>query len=588
MKILSIVCTLVLLLTEAPSVFSQREDFHWLLGYQLFKPTLDTSYGRCELIFTDTTLKIAKTQNVINKFDFTNASISDSSGYLLFYTNGLEVYDRNYQVMPNGDDLNPGEFATGHEEDGYPLQGGALILNWPGHSGKYFIIHHTIDRIPYVWYALNMLTTLVDVTLNNGYGDVVYKNKSVYADSLGLGSLTACRHANGRDWWLVIFNYRGGKCYKFLLDYNGIHLDHIQSIPFSFYPSGLGNSVFSPDGTKFSFIHFTSQYNREFILAQFDRCNGLLSNIQYDSIPDYDFSGVAFSPNSKYLYVSTGLLLYQLDMADTFPFDTKIKIDTIDGFLSIPRFPSYLTFMQLAPDGKIYICNGRSPQHLSTIEQPDLRGKACDLRQHNILIIHNSTIPNFPNFRLGALEGSTCDTLAHGRLPVADWTSKQDTLDHLQFNFIDHSLYEVRDWFWDFGDPSSSDNHSNLQYPSHVFSKDGVHNVCLIVKNKIGADTLCRIINIEIVSSDDQNLNKISAIILSPNPCKNNLNISVINYNSANMSFQLYNSLGEKVKSKWIIKGINIINTEDLQSGIYFISILEKGIVIKIEKLLKI
>ncbi|MBK6700198.1 MAG: T9SS type A sorting domain-containing protein [Saprospiraceae bacterium] len=67
--------------------------------------------------------------------------------------------------------------------------------------------------------------------------------------------------------------------------------------------------------------------------------------------------------------------------------------------------------MQLGPDDKIYICNGRSPSYLSSINSPDLKGKACDVRQHNVSIVANSTMPNFPYFRLGALKGSSCDTI---------------------------------------------------------------------------------------------------------------------------------------------------------------------------------
>jgi hypothetical protein len=35
-----------------------------------------------------------------------SATISDNSGNLLFYTNGVIVYNRNHQIMANGDGLN--------------------------------------------------------------------------------------------------------------------------------------------------------------------------------------------------------------------------------------------------------------------------------------------------------------------------------------------------------------------------------------------------------------------------------------------------------------------------------------------------
>jgi hypothetical protein len=313
--------------------------------------------------------------------------------------------------MPNGNGLNPGEFADNSKDRGYRLFGGALILPWPHHSNQYFIFHMTTNRIPFVWYSLNLLTTLVDMNQNMGIGDVLYKNKSLYSDSLLNGSLTACRHANGRDWWIPSFYYRGGQCFMFLLDPSGIKLHHIQDIPFEFSPSGSGQAHFSPDGSKYSFAHFNSQNYREFFIANFDRCKGEFSNIQYDTFSLFHWTGVAFSPSSKFLYLSTGVELYQLDLNHPNPFKTKLKIDSIDGFESFPLFPSYFFLMQLAPDGKIYINNGTSPSYLSTIEKPDMKGKACDVRQHNIHITSNVTLPNFPYFRLGALKGSPCDTI---------------------------------------------------------------------------------------------------------------------------------------------------------------------------------
>ncbi|MEP7197698.1 MAG: T9SS type A sorting domain-containing protein [Saprospiraceae bacterium] len=391
-------------------IFSQREDYHWMLGY-CEKTWVDTNFGRAEFIFNDSGSKITKTYSVKHKLDFTNASICDSLGKMLFYTNGLEVYNRDYEIMPNGDDLNPGEFANGHENDGYPLECGAMILPYPSHQNKFFLIHHTIDRIPYLWNSLNLLTTLVDMNLDQGMGDVIYKNHSIYQDSLMLGNLTACRHANGRDWWIPIFYYRGMKCFMFLLDPSGLRLHHIQEIPFEFSISGSGQAQFSPNGRNYVFFNQNSQGYKELFISFFDRCTGEFYDPSYYTMPKFELVGVAFSPNSKYLYLSTGYDLYQLNMNGANAFENKLKVDSIDGFQSFPGFPSYFYLMQHAPDGKIYICNGRSPTYLSTIENPDNKGKECNVKQHNISIVANSTMPNFPFFRLGALKGSLCDSI---------------------------------------------------------------------------------------------------------------------------------------------------------------------------------
>ena len=66
-----------------------------------------------------------------------------------------------------------------------------------------------------------------------------------------------------------------------------------------------------------------------------------------------------------------------------------------------------------APNGKIYINGVATNQMWHTIHNPNGAGTDCDLRLHDVILptFYYATTPNFPNFRLGALRGSPCDTL---------------------------------------------------------------------------------------------------------------------------------------------------------------------------------
>ncbi|MBK9107213.1 MAG: T9SS type A sorting domain-containing protein [Saprospiraceae bacterium] len=557
------------------ALFAQWEDYNWMLGAS--SPQSDSTWSRIHWTFKDdNSYSEYRTYKVEHLLEFTNASISDNSGKLLFYTNGRSVFNRDYQKMPNGDGLNPGRYANSSMETGYKLIHGAIILPWPEHPGKYFIFHVTTDNIPFVWYSLNLFTTLVDMDLDLGKGDVVYKNKSVYADSLVNGSLSACRHANGRDWWLPSFYYSGKKCFMFLLDPTGVSLHHVQDIPHTFETSGRGQSQFSPDGTRYAFFHQNSYSYREFFLADFDRCTGLFTNIEYSTMPRFDIAALAFSPNSRFIYLGTAYELYQLDLSKKDAFKNRLRVDSIDGFSSFPLFTSYFSFMQLAPDQKIYINNGRGPDYLSTIEKPDLEGKDCDVRQHNIHITSNATIPNFPYFRLGAMDGSLCDTLARGRLPLAQWSAKKDSTKPLKVNFTDSSLYQVREWYWNFGDPGSGLNESRLPNPAHEFSKDGMYNVCLVVKNEIGTDTFCNNVNVEIVSTNDmyRDHETLKEIQIIPNPFSEYIHINIPTRKK--LKYQLYNMLGSQLRIDELNNENNTIEMKEYPNGIYRIVILEE------------
>ena len=69
---------------------------------------------------------------------------------------------------------------------------------------------------------------------------------------------------------------------------------------------------------------------------------------------------------------------------------------------------------QLGPDGKIYINATNGIQSLHVINQPDLPGDSCQFAQHsfNLNTFNKESLPNFPNYRLGSLKESPCDTLS--------------------------------------------------------------------------------------------------------------------------------------------------------------------------------
>jgi len=69
--------------------------------------------------------------------------------------------------------------------------------------------------------------------------------------------------------------------------------------------------------------------------------------------------------------------------------------------------------------------------------------------------------------------------------PVAVWS---DSTNQLNATFNDLTSASVTSWAWDFGDG----NTSNLQNPSHTYSSSGTYNVCLIVTDSCGSDTLCK------------------------------------------------------------------------------------------------
>jgi hypothetical protein len=79
----------------------------------------------------------------------------------------------------------------------------------------------------------------------------------------------------------------------------------------------------------------------------------------------------------------------------------------------MPPLATLFDIAQLAPDGKIYIGTGNSTDKLHVIHSPDSAGLACNIEQHGIALprYFSNSLPNHPNYHLGPVDGSVCDSL---------------------------------------------------------------------------------------------------------------------------------------------------------------------------------
>ena len=470
------------------SLTAQNEDVNWIFsdhpnppitgipGTSLhFSPTLD--------FWTDT-FRISCQGGCAN--------ISDKNGEMLFFTNGINIYNKDETLMTNGNYINPGFINDSYAKSGYPSSQGVIIIPTPNDSTSFHVFHVAIeDSGIYGATGMKLYYSVVKRNLSDSTFFVSEKNQIILADTLGKGYLTATKHANGRDWWIIIPRIASNKYRVYLLDPSGISLQNEQNIGFiTDWRDWSGQSVISPDGSKY--IRY-DQFNKLNIF-DFDRCTGILSNPLHVAhpfaSPDSALAGgVSVSPNSRYLYLSATAWVYQYDLQAPDIASSRIIVGEYDGTL-LP-LPTTFYRAQVAPDGKIYITATNGNRSMHVIHHPDLPGPACDF-QNNAVIVDNyifwGSMPYFPNYRLGALEGSSCDTLNNGIAPEAnfDW-HVADTLHPLTIKFMDQSQHP-ESWNWNFGDGNISQD----SCPVHTYTQAGVYEVCLQVSNSFGTDTVCQ------------------------------------------------------------------------------------------------
>ena len=389
------------------NLFSQRIDNVWPLGYDCCQYP---DFGAANLTFTSQSMNVNVVQRHQN-LNATNASVNDSANNILFTSNGVYIANALDDTMQNGNGLNPSYFTNQHLRFGLTVPQGNLVLPSLTDLKQFILFHNTIDDYLNTGASYKLYYTTIDMNQNGGLGAVVNKNTVLYTDTMTPGRITACRHANGRDWWITVRKFRSLKLIEFLYTPFGIQG------PFYGYLSvkrdlNGGQSAFNPQGTKYAY--FESYKGLE--LADFDRCTGQVSNQILCEINDSSVygAGACFSSNGRFLYIATVDHLYQYDTWSTNVDSSRILITVADGFAD-PLTSNITLFwlMALGPDGKIYMSTASSTPYLHVINSPDSLGLACDFCQHCIAlpIVNAFTMPNFPNYLLGAEVGSVCDSL---------------------------------------------------------------------------------------------------------------------------------------------------------------------------------
>ena len=383
------------ILNVSNTSYAQGIDNLWLLGY---------GGGATNINFISSSPNIYSTNRMMN-ISVTLGLITDNSGNLLFYSNGCYIANALNDTMYNGNGLNPNSCALNVCPYGNTITDGNIVIPDPGNPNRYYLFHETCSWISPSFEPTELYYSVIDMTQQGGLGAVVQKNVVILnSGTLNWGFLTAVKHANGRDWWIAVHKLGNNLFHTLLLTPDGLQGPFTQSIGTSFQFSAGGQTVFSPDGSKLATSTWGFGNGLTITLFEFDRCTGQFRNeMILDSI-NIGTCGIAFSPNSRFLYCTPLDSIIQYDMNANNISSSKIKVAMRDSF-------TYFQFAELAYNQKIYIISGGSS--FSSIENPDSLGLACNVQMNSIHLPHinHGTIPNYPNYRLGPVIGSVCDSL---------------------------------------------------------------------------------------------------------------------------------------------------------------------------------
>jgi PKD repeat protein len=547
-------------------VFSQKYDYNWLNG--LVRPGLSSNF----LINFN---KISPQIYVVNTdldLATTYCSISDYWGNSenLLYTNGCSLKFRE-NVM--SDFINLDDYWCGYDTlmnnpqgiFGVPIEGTSKILLfsystiWPA----------TPTVLGYNCQVKKFIYHTFDLGWNNGEGALVSKDQVLLEGCFQRA--VACRHSNGRDWWILLADNLQNRFYRWLLTPNGLEGPVEQEIENPTIGNDVQWGIINPAWTEFSANGsklLINQTERVTVVYDFDRCTGLLSNLV--SLPRnslYNFSAV-FSPNGNYLYTvdDGGKILLQYDLLSPDIIGSKDTVAVWDGFTYATIKTTIFTYMQHGPDGKIYIWAGDT-RYMHVIEFPNRRGEACQVRQRAINLPAEVFAANlyYPNYRLGPIDGSACDSLGIDNHPMAVFRyAVEDTLSPYSVTFTDASSYEPTAWHWQFGDGAVSQDTN----PVHTYPGPGTYHVCMVVSNVYSADTLCR--DVIVGTVDVHDLPVLPLVAVRPNPFSDYLQVSLpAQIPGISPWFGLYDLYGRPVYSGFLREFDSMIPVSRLRPGMY-------------------
>ncbi len=327
------------------------------------------------------------------------ATISDSQGDLLFYTDGSRVYNRDHNLMENGSGLYGNTSSTQS----------AIIIPHPESPTIYYIF--TVDvtlNNGEIDEGLNY--SIVDLSYNNGNGTVLQKNINLLQDCSEKLS-AVIKDCSSKSIWLVTLASENGQQNTFntyhAFEINATGVVH-NSVKSTFNDIAIedprGYLKFSPDGKKIASANMRSGL----YLYDFDDATGIFSNQEQVVIADEHKNayGIEFSGNGNFLYVHTSndiqnrnqitdhassLLQFSLDEINSNGSEVVLHKDAI-----------YRGALQLGNNGKIYrtiaanYLNG-IPQ-LGVINEPNKKGEDASYLHNAISLAGRNGTQGLPPF----------------------------------------------------------------------------------------------------------------------------------------------------------------------------------------------
>ena len=420
--------------------------------------------------FNDGTEAPSMLDNNVLQTNGGSASVSDNNGNLLFYTDGITVWNNANEIISNGTGL------YGSTE----VSQSVLIVPKPKDEDKYYIfsnqasitdthglsysivnlgnddgdddddddeMEYCDDKEKKAYICHNGMTLCVSISAIDAHlahgdslgqcgddeneAEISEDEKNIQLLPITSEKLTAIANPNEDSYWVVSFAPSSDPAvsdtfYTFKVDENGVNLFNQSTFTFQFAPNkdfSGGQMKISPDGTGLALAHNTVDMHSRYGIQNytslfsfdFDSTTGAVSSYNQEFMAnDLNFYGIEFSPDSNFLY-ATGTHI--LSDTNKYPVHEKqvgnlyqipFRNFSQDNFGEILYEGSEPIYgLQLGLNGKIYAVNASG--NLSVINTPNAMGFDANFEYENIVLNPNRATRELPQLVPNVIPGDDDD-----------------------------------------------------------------------------------------------------------------------------------------------------------------------------------
>ena len=392
---------LLFLMCISTSVSAQY-DMQWIFGYGQDR---DLKFGFTLMDFNEGELEVDYYGPALNSnfsLSFAGSFICDTTGHWSLMSNHCKIYDRAYEAISGEHIITPTGLSDNCIRDG-----GVDGRNYGSYQS--FIFLPDLEA-PSKTYALHKDMHIdfenQDLYTENFWFSTITKEDSTYGfdkkytinDSrLFVQSLTAIPNKEKNGWWVLMPHQNSNAFDRYLARADTVVRLDTQRIGLPYYISeiDIGQSAFSPKGNYFA----KNTEAHGVLLYAFDTQTGRLSDFRTIPYPDSQnvAKGLCFSPNERFIYVTTAENVYQIDLAQD---DEVIHLGYFRSFDEF-GWPVGLGMIFPGPDCKLYVSPGSSTYFLHAILSPNEKGADCQFVERAIelptSVPHH--LPNIPQYR---------------------------------------------------------------------------------------------------------------------------------------------------------------------------------------------